>query len=1231
MAETGTTKRPRRRRRWLLALLLPVALVVLGGGLYLRWTDPVRVRAEAQQYLQRFFNGRVAVGSATWSWFGGIQLGDVKLFGLDSGPGPDGVERTPAPVLSCPRIELAHDPLSVLWGDWKIRSVVAEEPLCAVVRNLEDHRTNLAGLLVDFETLDLGSDNLSLPTVELRRARFTVARQLADRVEPIEDLTLTVRGRAAHAASALYDISWQEHGARGRSGHARLDLARGTVSSVEGGLPWMSIESVMFAVDARYDGAGSWCDLLGLDGTVRAEEFVFGGGAQSSQSATIALQDAAISIPVNEAEKTLPYAQRYLRFERVQGTVKVTRAGIEADFKATFHGSACRVSAVLSSELEQIETLEDVAFEASFQVTGLELPRRGPQAPPAEARFVHNWGRLERFYRDFELTGLVDLEGRVSKQAGPEAPVEMQHGVLTARGCSTVCRFFPYPLTNVTGIIEQTPRGLFLRDVHGRQGDARVQLDGWFEEARRHVPAELTICAQHVPLDQTLYRCLRPRTQELWDLFALEGVVDLDVLLRRPRGTREALPKFDSTVTLVFEDLRACYRHFPYPLEHISGTVRRDAHGIEIVELASTRGDTRITAEGGARFNQGKLADIGLTINAQAVPFDSNLFEALPATSAEVVQRFDPRGDCDVTTRVAFDGDARKVRHTSEVELNQVRIKHERVPVEVEQIAGTLQLAGDTVGVSALTGVCAGARISLDGSIQLPAAAGTVAAGDASATRATLRGRILDLELSESLLAALPERVRTTLTPWRIEGQLDAEWSLTSNSDPYSAGLEFEALATADGVSVRHSHFPIPFKQVRGSVTLDEKGPREVRVEGNYGAAPIWLELDTRREADWNTGNFKLVAQGLELDESLRAVLPERLQQAWDGLGPKGKIDLHLEQLSYREDLAETAEQVPRLWSVTGGVTLHDVALRYVAESEQLNGTVTGSGQLVDRGGGTHLAGALSLASCELYQRQLENLTASWSFLDASNRGGRFTLEELVAELYGGSLAAELELLLDPEGTTYTCSATAQEMQVEPFLNAGISSAPLDRQPVEVSGSADVRLYLSGSLQNDASRRGGGRIEVADGRFCRLPIMVAILHVINLTLPEDDVFDSGDAEFFIVGDRMEFKNLRLWSEALAFAGSGSMALSDKHLDLKLISVNPRSRTRIPVISDFVEGASGGLMKIDVVGPLWQPSVTARPLPGINAELRALFQPKQPPIVPGQPADQPEPAEPGARR
>ena len=1226
MSEAGTTKRPKRRRRWLLALLVPLALVIAAVGVYLHLTDPVRVRAQAQQYLQKFFNGRVEVGSATWSWFGGVQLDDVKLFGLNKGPDPDGIVRTPAPVFLCPRIELAHDPFSVLWGKWRIRSVVAREPLCAVVRDLADHQTNLAGLLVDFDTLNLGSDSLSLPTVELQRARFTVARKTADKTERIEDLMLTVRGRAAHPASPLYDISWQEHGGEGRAGHARLDLARGTVSSVEGGLPWMSIESVMFAVDAHYDGAGSWCDLLGLNGTVRAEDFAFGGGTQGRQSATIVLQDAAISIPISEAEKALPYDQRYLRFEQVQGQVKVTRDGIEADFEGVFHGSACKVAAQLSSELEQIETLEDVAFEAHFQVNGLTLPLWGSEAPPAEARFVQNWERLERFYRDFEPAGLVDLEGRIRKQAGLEAPVQLQHGVLSARGCSMVCRFFPYPLEKVTGRIEQTPMGLFLREVQGRRDEARVRLDGWFEEARLHVPAELTICGQNVPLDQTLYHCLGPRTRELWDQFAPEGVVDLDVQLRRLRGTRENLPKFESTVTLACEDLTARYRHFPYPLEHISGMVRRDEHGIEIIDLVSKRGDTRITAEGGAQFDRGDLTDLDLTLNAWALPLDADLFEALPTASAEVVQRFDPRGTCDLTTRVFFDRDAGRVRHTSQVKLNQVRLKHERVPVEVGQVVGTLRLAGDTVGISDASGTCAGALLSLDGTVRLPAATGTAAEEDAATAGASLRGRILELELSESLRAALPERVRNTLADWKIGGKLDVDWSLDLDAAAGPEGLTFEALATANGVSVQHPHFPIPFEQVRGSVTLDETGPRAVRVEGNYGVAQLELELDTPRASDWTTGDFKLAATGVSLDDSLRAVLPARLQQAWDGLGPEGKIDLRLERLSYRDASTESAaQQVPRLWSVAGDVTLHDVSLRQVAESEHLNGTVTGSGQLIDREGGTHLAGDFNLTSCDLYQRHLENLIATWSFLDVPRRGGCFALKELVAELYGGSLTAELELMLEPEDTTYVCSATAQGMQMEPFLNAAMSAAPLDRQPVEVSGEADVRLYLSGSLKDVTTRRGGGRIEVADGRFCRLPIMVAILHVINLTLPEDDVFDEGAAEFFIVGDRMELKDLQLWSEALAFAGSGSMALSDKHLNLELVSVNPRQRTRIPVLSDLVEGASGGLMKINVVGPLWQPAVTAKTLPGIDAELRALFQPKQPPIVPGQPADEPEPA------
>jgi len=1207
------------------ALLIVVGMLAAGLWLYLHRIDPVRIGAEATRYLQQYVSGEVRIDHASFSWLGGVNLYDVALYEASKNGTAAVDNATREPVLSCRRIELTHDPLALLWGEWRVRSVIAHAPHGLIVRRAHDQRTNLAGLLTPLEAPTLGDHVPTLPTVELRDARFTVVRRVADEERIIDDLRLTVRARSASPGSTLYDIVWQEYGPQPVSGHSQWDLRSGVLRNIDGGLPWMSIESVMFAIDAGYDGAGSWCDLLGLDGRVRARDFVLGSPEAAERSATIVLERASISIPIDRSERSLAPAERYLRFDRAEGTLKVTPDAIHADFRAAFHGSACRVAAVLHSNLADIATLDDVAFDAELAVEGLSLPLSGPEAPPDHARFIQRWQRLQEFYVDYQPAGVVDFEAKVHKPAGPATPVVLEHARLTARNATTVCRFFAYPLTDVTGVIESTADGVFIRAIRGRHDGGDVQIDGWLEAPLLEVPATLTIAGRNIPLDHALYQTLDPPHRSLWDQFTPAGRVNVDVSLTRPRGTRDALPAFAGRVALAFDDLTACYVHFPYPLEHVRGRLTLESGRLVISELQSARGAARLEAEGYADLADEGVRDLQLHLQAYELPLDQTLLDALPPAPARLVQRFHPDGTCDVDTRINFDPGTRNLRHDSTVQLHDVSIRHDALPIPVTAIGGTLHLTPDRVEVSNATGRTDGAALTLEGWSMLTRDAETREHEPPAGSRAVFRGTARNLRLDDALIATLPAAIQEMLPPWQLAGSLDTELALQWDSGREPSPLTVQADARLEGFTLRHPHFPLPFEQVSGHVVLDEQGPSQAGLSGSYGDAVVSLDLEASRDADPAEGTLRVHATNVTLDQTVRSLLPERLRPGWDRLAPQGTIDLELHDLRFRRQSPATPEQPQRLWWVDGAVRLRDVACASLAGSRHLHGTLTCTGRLVDQLGGAVLKGTLDLQQGELHARRIEDLSARWTYLQAAGGDGRFTLDDVVARLYEGYLSAAVELAVTPTRTHYTCTATTRGMQLGPFLNA-LAATDVRRQALDAGGRADVYLYLTGTLGVPASRRGGGNLEIAAGRFYRLPVMATILHVINLTLPEDDVFDDGRAEFFIVGDRMEIKRVMLWSEALAFAGSGTLNLSDQHLDLHLVSVNPHRGPRVPLLTDFLDGASGELMQLTVVGPLWRPSVSARPLPRLDAEMKSLFRWKKEPLTPTAPTEAPQPAD-----
>ena len=223
-----------------------------------------------------------------------------------------------------------------------------------------------------------------------------------------------------------------------------------------------------------------------------------------------------------------------------------------------------------------------------------------------------------------------------------------------------------------------------------------------------------------------------------------------------------------------------------------------------------------------------------------------------------------------------------------------------------------------------------------------------------------------------------------------------------------------------------------------------------------------------------------------------------------------------------------------------------------------------------------------------------------WSFAQTADGIGRFALEALQAELYDGTLTADLEVRFDKKGVRYDTGVTVYRMNIDPFVNI----AP---PTVSVRGLVDARLRVTGLVGDPTSRRGGGLVEIQEGHLFRLPVMLAILHVINLTIPDGAVFDEATADFLIDGTRVRFQDIDLNGRALALRGSGTMSLPDYGLDLSMVNISPHEWAR----ANWLEQASRDIVELHVTGPLGQPTVRARPLRRLTDEIKKLFRKEKP--------------------
>ena len=62
--------------------------------------------------------------------------------------------------------------------------------------------------------------------------------------------------------------------------------------------------------------------------------------------------------------------------------------------------------------------------------------------------------------------------------------------------------------------------------------------------------------------------------------------------------------------------------------------------------------------------------------------------------------------------------------------------------------------------------------------------------------------------------------------------------------------------------------------------------------------------------------------------------------------------------------------------------------------------------------------------------------------------------------------------------------------------------------PWKWGGYVDGRFFVTGDSDDISSQRGGGKIVLKNAELYRLPLLLTVLHVINLSVPEESVFQE---------------------------------------------------------------------------------------------------------------------------
>ncbi|TVQ59976.1 MAG: hypothetical protein EA379_09280 [Phycisphaerales bacterium] len=412
-------------------------------------------------------------------------------------------------------------------------------------------------------------------------------------------------------------------------------------------------------------------------------------------------------------------------------------------------------------------------------------------------------------------------------------------------------------------------------------------------------------------------------------------------------------------------------------------------------------------------------------------------------------------------------------------------------------------------------------------------------------------------------------------------------------------------IISRDGHAVR-------FDTIEGGVSFE---PGRGAIEGlRLAGESVRAEIDGAWTLPDDDGpgalELRINAGASSLGPSMRALLPEGARDAIDALlvTSDGPMTLHDGDLR----IAMGGPNAAASTRFSGVVGFENASLMLGAPIERASGALSIS---VDRIAGSSRPDidlALRFDALEILGVRVHDGVTR---VVSGQAPGEFIVPTVEARSHGGRITgtAHVRRASGEDRILYDLRVDAAGIAFAPML-ADLSARGQRREtnepPAQTSqrrslrrGSLDGFLSLSGETGDGGARIGRGAIRVSGGEVIRLPLLVNLIELSNLTAPAGDELDFALARYYIRDELLVFEELGVSSNAITIAGQGTIRWPELYADLRF---NSRSNARIPVLSDLIEGLRDEFATITVTGPLADPQYGVTQLSGTRRLFDGMF-------------------------
>ncbi|HEX8911450.1 MAG TPA: hypothetical protein VF796_03750, partial [Humisphaera sp.] len=603
---------------------------------------------------------------------------------------------------------------------------------------------------------------------------------------------------------------------------------------------------------------------------------------------------------------------------------------------------------------------------------------------------------------------------------------------------------------------------------------------------------------------------------------------------------------------------------FPYPLRKASGKVRVREGYCELVDVKLPHPSAAVTAAGRIAWplhgdghetaERGRRTDV--TVTVRDLPVDDDLLSALPKDRSDWIRSIGLGGRLDVDGRLlgrpVVDGPHAAAAAAAEdddaldYDLD-VRLKHGTVrpgggKFAVNDLAGRMRFTPRRLDLLELAGTRDGAKLSAVGSLEFKGAS----------PRMSLVASAAALRLDRDLYDILPAAAQGAWDEVRPVGTVDAEMTfaapldargepvLPSRGDERRGGavvvdlaapagpratqptaIVLDLPASGDRPAVRREvpvglhgtlrprelaasirTMPYALEQMAGEVAISPEKVELRAITGRHGKAELTVS-GTGTLSDRASWELKIGAKHLPADDALKAALPPSLAALTETIKLRGDLGLEIDRFSYRAapDLPPGAPPGTRAAEpeidLAGRVVFAGSSMDVGVPLDQVNGAVRLTAVAVRGGRLDSLVGRVELDSLDLAGREVTKLGAD--VVKPADRA-EFALLNLRAGVGGGDLAGQVNVLTPDEGPgRYGVTLTLRNADVRQLAK---------EKGEGIAGLVTASLALEGTFNKPASRRGRGDVVVTGKELYRIPVLLGLLQVTNLSLPISSPFNT---------------------------------------------------------------------------------------------------------------------------